>query len=106
MDDDIFEPEPDAEPDPPPEKAKAPRGNFLTTTNSARIRERPGRRKSEFSFPHEYIKDEPRSEFLLLGFDTEYQPVKETFNTEEIKAGGAKYEVLSYQFYAINSNGE
>jgi hypothetical protein len=46
----------------------------------------------------------PRSEFLLLGFDTEYQPLKATFNTEEIKAGEAKYEVLSYQFYAINSN--
>ena len=106
MDDDIFEPEPEAElDDPPPEKAKAPRGNFLITQNSARIREQPGHRKVEFSFPREYIKDVPRSEYLLLGFDTEYQPVKETFSTDEIKAGDAKYEVLSYQFYAINSNG-
>jgi len=105
---DIFEPETDeTEPDDPPaEKAKAPRGNFLLMKNTARIREQPGWHKTEFSFPREYIKDVPRSEYLLLGFDTEYQSPQETFTAEEIAAGKAKYEVLSYQFYAINSSGQ
>lgn len=106
-DGEFFEPEAnDAEPDNPrPGMAKAPRESFLETKNSARIRERPGGRKFDFSFPQQYIKDVPRSEFLLLGFDTEYQSPQDAFTRDEIEEGKAKYEVLSYQFHAINSNG-
>ena len=52
------------------------------------------------------IKDVKRSKkFLVLGFDTEYQSPQEAFKNDAIAEGKAKYEVLSYQFHAINSNG-
>lgn len=113
---DFIELEEETEPDEPaPEKRKVDEAGsekpkdtqaaFLGTSNTAYICNRPKGRKFEYSFPRTTIKDVARSEFLVLGFDTEYQSPKETFETEEIKEGKAKYEVVSYQFHAINSNG-
>lgn len=87
------------------EKPKVSQAAFLETSNIARICNRPRGRKFDYSFPRTTIKDVKRSEFLVLGFDTEYQSPKETFELDEIEAGKAKYEVVSYQFHAINSNG-
>lgn len=98
----LEEVEPDEQ---PPEKPKVDQAAFLETNNTARIRDKPTGRSRDYSFPRSMIKDVKRSEFLVLGFDTEYQSPQETFETKEIKKGKAKYEVLSYQFHAINSNG-
>ncbi len=96
----------ETEPDEPaPEKPKVDQSAFLATSNTAWICNKPKGRNYNCSFPRTMIKDVKRSEFLVLGFDTEYQSPKETFELEAIKAGKAKYEVLSYQFHAINSNG-
>jgi hypothetical protein len=91
--------------EPENQKAKPDRGTYLETSNVVRIREKPGGRKFERRIPTGCIKDVKRNEFLVLGFDTEYQSPENPFNNEEIKEGKAKYEVVSYQFHAINSNG-
>lgn len=106
MDEDAFVPEAVQESQDPPEAKKKPkREAFLASTNVARIQEGVRFTSKEFTFEREDILDVPRKDYLLLGFDTEYQPNKETFETQEIAEGKAKYEVLSYQFYAINNNG-
>jgi len=50
--------------------------------------------------------DDGREPYLILGFDTEFQVPREKFTQAKIKEGDAKYEVLSYQFYAKTSSGE
>lgn len=44
-------------------------------------------------------------DYLIIGFDTEYQP-PEPLPREMLKEGYGKYTVLSYQFYCIDSNGK
>ncbi|MBR1248934.1 hypothetical protein JQ609_18615 [Bradyrhizobium sp. AUGA SZCCT0169] len=96
----------ETEPDEPaPEKPKVDQSAFLETTNTARVRDKLKGRKRDYSFPRSMIKDVKRSEFMVLGFDTEYQSPQEAFKNDAIAEGKAKYEVLSYQFHAINSNG-
>ena len=75
---------------PAPEKPKVAQAAFLETSNTARICNRPGGRKFDYSFPRTTIKDVKRSEFLVLGFDTEYQSPQETFELEEIKLHGGE----------------
>ncbi|SDO19925.1 DNA polymerase [Afipia sp. GAS231] len=91
--------------DPTPEKPKVDQSAFLAASNTVKIRNKPKGRRFDYAFPRAIIKDVKRSEFLVLGFDTEYQSPKDAFEIEEIKEGKAKYEVVSYQFHAINSNG-
>lgn len=43
--------------------------------------------------------------YLLIGFDTEFQGPGYAVSREEIKAGKARYRVLSYQFHAKTSDG-
>lgn len=45
--------------------------------------------------------DEP---YLIVGFDTEFK-VPPAVTLQELRSGGAKYLVLSYQFRAVTSNG-
>lgn len=78
----------------------------LETTNLVRLRERPDGDLIDFAFLKESIAELPRQEYLILGFDTEYQAVKEKNTQDDVEEGRAKYEVLSYQFYAMNPTGE
>ena len=87
------------------EKTKLDRGTYLEASNVVRIREKPGRRKYERRIPAGCIREVKRNEFLVLGFDTEYQSPDDPFSNDDIREGKAKYEVVSYQFHAINSNG-
>lgn len=56
----------------------------------------PNRRLKKGSVPEPY---------LILGFDTEFKTPDIDIQREDIRAGKAKYEVLSYQFHAITENG-
>lgn len=87
------------------DKDNASRENFLKAKNTARIREFPGGPKKNFGFKKTAIKNAKRTEYLLLGFDTEYQTLEDSYDNDAIREGKAKYEVLSYQFHAINSSG-
>ncbi|MGY4300455.1 hypothetical protein ACVWXN_008550 [Bradyrhizobium sp. i1.4.4] len=89
------------------EKIVLPKKPFLKTACAVEISEEPGVAPQQFYFGREAIDiDAGRDSYLILGFDTEYQTLKETFTLKEVQAGQAKYEVLSYQFYAINYNGD
>ena len=43
--------------------------------------------------------------YLIIGFDTEYKAPDETLDRSAIRAGEAKYRVLSYQFHCLNEEG-
>jgi hypothetical protein len=47
----------------------------------------------------------PSSPYLIIGFDTEFQTPDSAVTQDDIKAGKAKYEVLSYQFHAEGPDG-
>ena len=49
-------------------------------------------------------KDHPEP-YLIIGFDTEYKVPDEKLNRTDIRAGNAKYRVLSYQFHCLNEAG-
>jgi hypothetical protein len=87
-----------------PPKAK-PNEVFLTTISATFIREEPYKPLRQFYFHREAVRFEKRDKYLLIGFDTEYQSLQETFTDEDVKKGRARYEVLSYQFFALNDNG-
>lgn len=89
------------------EKVVLPKKPFLKTTCAVNISEQPGQTPRQFYFKRNSILSEAERDcYLILGFDTEYQTLKETFTLDEVKAGKARYEVLSYQFYAINFTGD
>jgi hypothetical protein len=44
--------------------------------------------------------------YLILGFDTEFKGPGYAVNRDDIKAGKAKFRVLSYQFHAKTSDGK
>lgn len=72
--------------------------------------------KSEFKlryrdFIHQNSKDnkkaKPFSEkYLIIGFDTEFQTPENILSREQVSFGLAKYEVLSYQFHCLTSDGD
>ena len=69
------------------------------------VREEPDAEKVTYSFERENIRKTKREEeFLIVGFDTEYQTEKAVSNTK-VKLKLAKYKVLSYQFYAKTKDG-
>lgn len=78
---------------------------FLTATNTVTIREVPYQPLSKFTLERSAIEVGGRDRYLLIGFDTEYQPLKQKFEKQDVKDGTAKYEVLSYQFHAIAQSG-
>ncbi len=97
----------EAEPTEAEVKTRADKSNdqFLLADRVARVREELGGSKREYTFPVDAIHELPRSQHLLLGFDTEYQSLSEFFTKDDVAAKKAKYEVLSYQFHAINHLG-
>jgi hypothetical protein len=80
---------------------------FLTASCTVDICEEPGSEKSRYSLVRDDIDEAAKrnTDYLILGFDTEYQSLKDEFTNEEVQQGLGKYEVLSYQFYAINAKG-
>lgn len=78
---------------------------FLQTHNRVSVRETPNGEREDYSFGQSDILELKREDHLLLGFDTEYQTLQEFFKTGEVRSGLGKYEVLSYQFFAINYTG-
>ncbi|WP_029585304.1 hypothetical protein [Bradyrhizobium sp. URHD0069] len=84
---------------------------FLVGKHSVAMSEEPYQPPGEFSIIRERIdlpRDKNRKDpsdgpmrFLLVGFDTEYQSLKPLYtNAEVTKKKTARYEVLSYQFFA------
>jgi hypothetical protein len=46
------------------------------------------------------------SNYIIVGFDTEYVTPAEAVTNDDIREGRAKYEVLSYQFACLTKSGE
>jgi len=44
--------------------------------------------------------------YVLVGFDTEYVVPENPVSNDDIRAGAAKYRVLSYQFHCLLASGE
>lgn len=106
--DEIYEllPEPTEAEEQRHEKNAVQRETFLIGPNRALLSEAPGGEKIEFAFQRDAINLEPEpKEYLLIGFDTEYQALRPFFTNKEVQAKQARYEVLSYQGYAIHPNG-
>ena len=77
----------------------------LVHKNYVTVREEPNAEKKTYSFDRDHIRKTKREEeFLIVGFDTEYQAEKAVSNTK-VKLGLAKYKVLSYQFHAKTKDG-
>ena len=45
-------------------------------------------------------------DYVLVGFDTEYVVPENAVSNDDIRAGAAKYRVLSYQFHCLLASGE
>jgi hypothetical protein len=45
-------------------------------------------------------------DYVLIGFDTEYLVPEKPVSNDDIRAGAAKYRVLSYQFHCLIASGE
>jgi hypothetical protein len=78
---------------------------FLTATNTVVIREEPYKPVKQFVLDRSAVREGKRGNYLLVGFDTEYQPLQDSFTTQDVKDKTARYEVLSYQFHAIQIDG-
>ena len=77
---------------------------ILEHTNYVTVREAPTAKKVTYFFERQNIKNvKLEDEFLIIGFDTEYKSPKEGVSHEEVKQRKARYEILSYQFYALDS---
>jgi hypothetical protein len=86
-------------------KASRKDETFLTASNTVTIREMPYQPQRTFTIERPAIIFGNRRSYLLIGFDTEYQPLKPVFENRDVEEGNARYEVLSYQFHAIQLNG-
>lgn len=82
-------------------KASRQQETFLESNNTVVIRQMPYQPLRRFAVDRSDIQIGKRDDYLLVGFDTEYQPDKPVFDSKDIKDGNARYEVLSYQFYAL-----
>lgn len=94
------------------EEAEKDESLYLVAKNTVLIREDLDSAPTEYRLPKESIlppwdkksPEEQKWKRLLVGFDTEYQSFKELFTSDDVKKKQAKYEVLSYQFYADNTS--
>jgi hypothetical protein len=78
---------------------------FLTAKNTVVIREEPYKAVKQFVLERSAVREGKRDKYLLVGFDTEYQPYQESFTAQDVRDKIARYEVLSYQFHAIQLDG-
>ena len=88
------------------EAEKKKKDTFLESSNVLLVKEHPAGNRIPYWFDPDHIRDEKRETFLILGFDTEYKTPAEALPISDIKQGKARYEVLSYQFFAKNDTGE
>ena len=79
---------------------------FLPTANEVWLKEAPTSRRRKFSLRGDNVRQEKRDSYLLIGFDTEFQTPSDPVDNLTVEAGQARYEVLSYQFFAENDTGE
>jgi hypothetical protein len=86
-------------------KASRQEETFLSANNTVTIREMPYQPLRTFTIDRSAIETTKRENYLLIGFDTEYQPLKPVFDNRDVEEGTARYEVLSYQFHAIAQSG-
>ncbi|SCB53829.1 DNA polymerase type B [Bradyrhizobium shewense] len=86
-------------------KASKKGETFLEAASEVTIREMPYQPLATFEIDRSDIEVGHANNYLLIGFDTEYQPLKPVFDNRDVEAGKALYEVLSYQFHAIQLNG-
>jgi hypothetical protein len=87
------------------EKERKVYEKFLVAKNMSTIREVPYEPVKVFTLDRSMVRERKREDYLLVGFDTEYQPMQEVFTNKDVKDKIARYEVLSYQFFAIASDG-
>ena len=82
---------------------------------SVAIREAPPEISSTVStFSLDLARFQPKPEkksrvmpdYVLIGFDTEYLVPEKPVSNDDIRAGAAKYRVLSYQFHCLLASGE
>jgi DNA polymerase type B, organellar and viral len=82
---------------------------YIIARHKVIVREEPTGGQTEYVIVRDKIEPVPLkvmgdtalARFLLLGFDTEYQPLKQFYTQDEVtKKKQAFYEVLSYQIYA------
>jgi hypothetical protein len=50
-------------------------------------------------------RDQAKSSYVIIGFDTEYKTPDRPLELEEIKEGKGNYQVLSYQFHCETNSG-
>jgi hypothetical protein len=95
--------EPDDEEVLPHERSSKPREYEpnIVSEAAAEVCERPGDPPTQYWLRAGLID---RKRYLIIGFDTEYQQVHEYLDAATVRDGKAKYEPLSYQFYAIHPN--
>ena len=86
-----------------PEKKK--KDTFLESSNLLFVKEHPAGSRKPYWFEPDNIRDEKRETFLILGFDTEYKAPDDKLDRTAVRAGNAKYHVLSYQFHCLNEAG-
>lgn len=77
----------------------------LVTNNCIEVMEGLSPDRKLYELPVLAILDDPGT-YVILGFDTEYQQLEQNFTQKDVREKKAKYDVLSYQFYAINHLGE
>jgi len=92
----------------------SPPSNPSTTIYYECSPDSPGATKTRLSVGYEDFVEPPAREkgkpkpelpYLIIGFDTEYV-APEALSRSEVKEGGGKYRVLSYQFHCRQNSGE
>lgn len=77
----------------------------IVSEAAAEICEAPGGPSRQYWLRKGFIRNSMLRNYLIVGFDTEYQQVHEYLDAASVREGKAKYEPLSYQFYAISNTG-
>ena len=78
-------------------KASRQQETFLTAKNTVVIRQMPYQPLRRFTIHRAAIQVGERDDYLLVGFDTEYQPDKPVFDSKDIKAGNARLHAFDRQ---------
>ena len=78
----------------------------LKHVNRVYHREEPGVEKVLRTFSSHHIRSEKRDTYVIVGFDTEYKVPSNAFSPAQVREGKAKYEILSYQFFAKSNDGK
>lgn len=77
----------------------------IVSPAAAEITEGVGIAPKQYWVRPEFIQKTKKDSYLIVGFDTEYQAIHDYVDAATVREGKAKYEPLSYQFYAIHQDG-